>query len=232
MSSQEGASDMLCGHPLDSGGHCRNRVNDLTRYCAAGHDHYPSPYQAEASGCRAYRTSNGWACYAHDLESEEWQVAMALGAKPPCRVPLPNVERLHLSMEGDCSRSTLLMLSVDSDASVRRNVAMHRAITDDVVRIILADPNSQVRSALLVNPKVSVSTLEVLSRDGLAAVREKVAHHDSATESIMRKLAKDHDHLVRAAVALSLKAPPDVITNLKQDDNPAVQWSIAVRSGD
>jgi len=32
-------------------------------------------------------TDNGWVCRSHDLGSEQWQVAMALGAKPPCKIP-------------------------------------------------------------------------------------------------------------------------------------------------
>jgi len=93
----------LCGHKLRTGRGCRQPVNDASGRCAAGHQTAPKDQDGESrsGACGMAQTGDGWVCRAHDLGSEQWRVAMALGALPPCKIPGPPGGRENLAADAE-----------------------------------------------------------------------------------------------------------------------------------
>jgi len=90
-------------------------------------------------------TDNGWVCRSHDLGSEQWQVAMALGAKPPCKIP--GSIKGCMSMAGDekTPAGMLLLLPLDEDRNVRRMVAVNPSTPASSLERLTGDEDATVR---------------------------------------------------------------------------------------
>jgi len=78
-----------CGYQRKTGRACQQKVAANSRNCAAGHLVVPRDETGKLStgACEITETREGWVYKTHDLDSERWRVAIALGAIPPCQVP-------------------------------------------------------------------------------------------------------------------------------------------------
>jgi len=192
-------SAQTCSHPLRGGTRCQNPVGPSTTRCAAGHrpqKRLPDG-RVQMGPCRMLETEAGWACETHDLESEEWQVLLALGARPPCRAPVDYNDRFVLAEDPGTPSRTLALLSWDEDAVVRWRVAGNPSTPASALEQLARDKNEMVRQWVARNPRAPASVLERLARDGNATMRGWVSWNPSTPASALEQLARDKNEMVR-----------------------------------
>jgi len=114
---------------------------------------------------------DGWVCRSHDLRSEQWRVAIALGARPPCRVPGGVKKRTRMALDKHSKLSTLQLLARDKNVTVRRGVARNTSTPESTLERLAEDEDMWVRRGVAGNPSAPVSIIERLARDEDAMVR-------------------------------------------------------------
>jgi len=187
-----------CGYKLQTGGGCRQLVSEA-KHCAAGHPAAPKDQDGglQSGVCEMIETDNGWACRSHDLGSEQWRVAIALGARPPCRVPGGVEKRTRMALDKRSKPLTLQLLARDEDVTVRRGVASNPNTPVSVLERLAEDEEEWVRQWVARNPSTPASTLERLAEDENKWVRHGVASNPNTPVSILERLAKSEDVMVR-----------------------------------
>ena len=156
----------ICGHPLAGSQTCRQPVADPAKPDCGRHRAGPpqtSIPPLDKSGCRMQESAPGtWRCSVHS--ELEWETAQALGAKVPCRVPLPREKREELA-EGSNDPGTLRMLAGDPVLWIRRRVAMNPSTPVALLDQLAGDPEWWVRQGVAENPSTPASVLVRLAKD-------------------------------------------------------------------
>jgi len=221
-------SAQTCDHPLRSGDRCHNPVGPATTRCAAGHPAVRDDAGRLRSGaCDLAETGTGWVCKTHDLESEEWQVLLVLGARPPCQVPGPVAGRRKIAADKKAKPGTLSLLSWDEDGTIRYWVALNPNTPASVLERLVGDKDERVRCGVVGNPSTPATILERLARDGNMQVRGGVARNRSAPASALERLARDENKTVRGSVAENPSTPANILEQLAKDENMAVRYWVA-----
>jgi len=184
---------------LRTGRACQQKITGNSTRCAAGHPVTPRDETGRLSSgaCEMIETEDGWVCRSHDLRSEQWRVAIALGAKPPCRVPGGVKKRMQTALDKRSKPLTLQLLARDEDGIVRQWVARHPSTPVSIIERLAGDEAWWVRGEVARNPNTPVSIIERLAEDEYWEVCHGVASNPNTPVNILKRLAKSEDVMVR-----------------------------------
>jgi len=236
-----------CGYPLRNGRLCRQQVKTGSEKCAAGHFcnvHLPDG-AISMGACRMKRQGSGWVCEAHDIDSPEWQVLLALGAKVPCRLPGNSVDHEAWLFYPDLPHSTwrLLLKEIVEDPSRKKHWLALGVWPEDLLREVFAVTKDLAvmamhssafpadlhhQAALSSNEKVragaastsaTVDDLVLLSQDDTAIVRRAAASNPNTPGKVLEQLAtSDSSETVRERAIRNRALPKSVLERLSMDE--------------
>jgi len=214
-----------CGHQLRTGRVCQQKITGNSTRCAAGHPVTPRDETGGLSSgaCEIIETEEGWACRSHDLGSEQWQVAIALGARPPCRVPGGVKKRAQMAADERSKPLTLQLLARDEDGIVRQWVADNPNTPASIIERLAGDEDREVRLGVAWNPNTPVNILKRLAEDEKWWVRRGVASNPNTPASLLEQLAGDEDWQVRGEVARNSNTPASSLKRLARDKDKWVR---------
>jgi len=188
-----------CGHQLRTGRACQQKITGNSTRCAAGHPAISRDETGRLSSgaCEMIETEDGWACRSHDLRSEQWRVAIALGARSPCRVPGGVEKRMRMAADKRSKPLTLQLLARDENREVRWWVARNTNTPVSILEQLAGDEDGTVRRGVAENPNTPVRILVRLAGDEAWQVRQRVAENPNTPASLLEQLAKSEDVMVR-----------------------------------
>jgi len=169
------------------------------------------------------KAKDGWVCRSHDPRSEQWRVAIALGARPPCRVPGGVKKRMRMALDKRSKPLTLQLLAWDEDVTVRRGVARNTNIPVGLLEQLAEDENWWVRRGVAENPSTPESSLEQLAGDEDWRARQGVARNPNTPVSIIERLAEDEYWEVCHGVASNPNTPVNILKRLAKSEDVMVR---------
>ena len=120
-------------------------------------------------------------------------------------------------------------LAEDPNDLVRRNIAHHKNLPDEVKHHLAADRDPVVRDLIAKYPKLPDDVAHTLATDESEVVRKAIAKREDLPEDLIHTLSADEHKNVREAIAKRKDLPDDVIHTLAADKDYDVRHAIAER---
>jgi len=225
-----------CNYPLKNGGLCKQMVGFQSDHCAAGHPKIRAlPHEQlvqQRDGCQMRRVDYGWVCDTHNLDSEEWQVIMALGARFPCRIPGTEKERRTMARRTKVPFVTRRLLAEDASIHVRAELVMNRNCTGDVLHQIITNSQKDtwVMKRVARHPNLRPETILPVARSErrpFMDIQMELLARTHVPEDALLYMAKSTRPEVRRGVAGHTSASRSLLTMLSADLDYAVRARVA-----
>jgi hypothetical protein len=124
----------------------------------------------------------------------------------------------------------LLKLATNSNANVRKHVAMNPKTPEGFLAKLASDEDEGVRFLVAKNKNTPEHILSVLANDDNSGVRSEIARNPKATKEILDKLSEDENVSVRRGVVDNFNVTGDLLTKLSYDESTMVLTGIIYRS--
>jgi len=226
-----------CNHITKSGQKCKHVVTVMSKQCSAGHP-INKTFSAKPSGgqteCLLVNTSTELICKTHF--SEQWQVAISLGARPSCSLWDPNTMN-ELIRKGHITNSFILSALAEDDKtddSVLLALASSPHCPSDVLRklalphsaatVWYGEQTAAVRAAS--NPNLSLHDRALILRDGGCYVRAALCRNPGITEQELIQLSCLRTNLVNKNISRNEKSPLEALENISYSKSPEVQANL------
>jgi len=221
---------LICSHPLKTGRrHCRQPVNLSSKKCAAGHTCQPKLPDGSISigPCRFVQHPWGPVCEEHDLLSEQWQVAIALGAEVPCQIPQPtSMVITGLSRQDAPPRAWYTAYLWIEKGELTPYVLVGPSCPDFVLRKAIQNP--KYHTYLAQNPSLPLDLSQLILDNGNQPNNANLAL-SSPHEQILRQLANSphsHPHTLINIIE-NPNTPLDLLTQMTETNNQSVLMALA-----
>ena len=203
-----------CNFVLAGGQRCKLRIADPSQAACRIHPGQWSSVLGTpvnvGGTCEMVQVVDGqWTCLTHTAAT--WEIAIALGAAPPCRIPLTRTERLRLARDSErVALSTALLLARDASPRVKGTLAANPRCPVPALAILCEDERSGIASAALAHPDCPAQQLR-------AVVARLLATHHTRPISMRG-----------GAIAMNPATPVDLLRQLLQPTAPPWgRWALA-----
>jgi len=139
------------------------------------------------------------------------------------------VRRFVLAQVKNLTEVFTTKLSEDKVSYVRRTIAEHDILSNNVLAKLAVDEDIHVRRSISEYNKLPDFIMEKLSNDKDFDIRLNIAKRDNLPDNIVHRLANDNDSNIRKQIAGFNILPSYIIDKLVNDENPKVRERIAAR---